>query len=592
VETKHKHIIAISSLFILSLLLFFLSYGKSTDVVVDFYQSFYIADLVAQGYLPYIDYSFFFGAFPVYFHALLILVFGKAFVVNYIVSLVIILLSCFLFYALVFKSTRSAWTSFVGGLLFLALHAFQDARWFSGFNFITPYNYASIYSSFFILGILYFYNSRVFLTSLLIALTLLSRIEYGCLIAFILIFFTAHPLTWRQRFLYFCVLPGLVTLGVYSYFLLKMGVRDFLFGNILWIPHLPFGHQNIFNKSILGISFFSLGRTLVALFLFCSLLFLNLSNRWRQIFAYLSFLLIVLFIPWQIREDQLLSYIPFVNLVLFAALSIKDRRAFKLPLFLLAQLFIARIYFNCKLDSYFFYMGIFSILFCICAVAEVLRLQTMVYKKYFFAFIAIYVSCFVVWQTQQVYRYKTVEFKTPYGNMMFSDLSFFHSIVQVKRFLDENRKINETIQALPEGPIFNYIYNTPQPLRYNHINPVGYFFYGPEKIIHDLEKSMPSYIILFYQFGEYFDPYVLFMEDYGGEVKNWMKDHYVLLEKINGGTTDRHCVACGGAEIWASRETAKRFGEESGYPKDYYVKGSEKFKVIRSQENILIFEKE
>lgn len=90
---------------------------------------------------------------------------------------------------------------------------------------------------------------------------------------------------------------------------------------------------------------------------------------------------------------------------------------------------------------------------------------------------------------------------------------------------------NETVLALPEGEILNYLSRRGAGTPYFHLMPPEIQMFGAEAIVASLEKSPPAFIILLHKdTTEYGVP--LFGTDYGKEIMAWIRDRYTLIEQF------------------------------------------------------------
>lgn len=90
---------------------------------------------------------------------------------------------------------------------------------------------------------------------------------------------------------------------------------------------------------------------------------------------------------------------------------------------------------------------------------------------------------------------------------------------------------NETVLALPEGEILNYLARRGAGTPYFHLMPPEIRMFGEEAIRASLEQSPPDFIILLHKdTTEYGVP--LFGTDYGTEIMAWIKDRYSLIEQF------------------------------------------------------------
>ena len=113
------------------------------------------------------------------------------------------------------------------------------------------------------------------------------------------------------------------------------------------------------------------------------------------------------------------------------------------------------------------------------------------------------------------------------GNDSFRSDERGYIFFEAVQFLKENMKHGETLVALPEGAMMNYLLrvHTPTPFIY-HTPPVMMLF-GEERMLSCLEKSPPDWIALVHRddsgYGARF-----FGRDYGRSIWKWIAKHYVF----------------------------------------------------------------
>lgn len=96
---------------------------------------------------------------------------------------------------------------------------------------------------------------------------------------------------------------------------------------------------------------------------------------------------------------------------------------------------------------------------------------------------------------------------------------------------------DQTLLALPEGIVLNYLARRRAPTRYVNFMPPEMVMYGEEEILKALRRSPPDAVVLVHKkTAEYGLPY--FGTDYGERIHQWVARHYRGLPPIGGTPLD------------------------------------------------------
>ena len=114
-----------------------------------------------------------------------------------------------------------------------------------------------------------------------------------------------------------------------------------------------------------------------------------------------------------------------------------------------------------------------------------------------------------------------------YGNDLFRSEHRGHTFFEAVQFLKKNMKHGETLAALPEGVMMNYLLRVHSPTPFIYHTPPVMILFGEEKMLSSLKKSPPDWIALVHRddsaYGARF-----FGNDYGTSIWRWIAEHYVF----------------------------------------------------------------
>ena len=125
-----------------------------------------------------------------------------------------------------------------------------------------------------------------------------------------------------------------------------------------------------------------------------------------------------------------------------------------------------------------------------------------------------------------------------FGSDVFYTTSCGTVINSAILYLQQNTKEKDTVLVMDEGPIINYFANRPTDMKYYSLIPHMVETYGEEKIISDLSKNPPNYVIVtnnFYMLVGYFGV------DYGANILKFVRNNYDVVQfykernKLNNG---------------------------------------------------------
>ena len=92
--------------------------------------------------------------------------------------------------------------------------------------------------------------------------------------------------------------------------------------------------------------------------------------------------------------------------------------------------------------------------------------------------------------------HKKEKINTSIGNIYINE-NEKENFVGIVDYLNKNLKKDETFVVVPEGLIFNQIFNKIHPYYYTTLTPLDFETFNEEKIINDTAKFKPDYIIFY-----------------------------------------------------------------------------------------------
>jgi hypothetical protein len=102
---------------------------------------------------------------------------------------------------------------------------------------------------------------------------------------------------------------------------------------------------------------------------------------------------------------------------------------------------------------------------------------------------------------------------------------------QALQFLRHNGKTGETLVAIPDGSLLNYLARMPGSIRTHKFMPPEFVLIGEGRILAELDASPPDWIVLIHADTSIYDVR-FFGRDYAQELVGWIREHYVSAELI------------------------------------------------------------
>lgn len=567
-----------------------ISWFKWGDLIIDTFRDPWIAYKITQGNFLYRDISYNFGILPPYVMAFLFFVFGQN--INCSVFLGIFLTSITLF--LTYRVSRLFLTRFFSTLTalnFIFVFAFGHYTNCGIFNFILPYNLASIFFIVFLLSAILFFckylkkkkNNYLFYWILSMYFIFLSRIYMSFLVwivfTFIYIIYVLknknkHSITSSI----YIILPPLFALVTYYLFLYFgnafEGFYEGVLGKIMgkgrskWELMLSgFGRKENIFVVIISFSYQVLS---VYLIYGLSTLFPLIKKKTKnKIFNFLFYLTaFVISMTMAAVLHKLVHYhnqFTLMPLLLISGIVVNFYSIFKrgkynfldissLTLFFLSFALILRIVLRAVPVGYAFYLLIpglicyyyfFSKIFPF-YLTTLLKFKYFEKKYYFFSVGVLFIMLMLpfILENYTTYKKKKLVIHGDRGDILYFPSYRGIRFYEVIEYLKKNTNQDTTVIVFPEGIGINFLSSRDNPLRYFCFIPTEVICIGEDKVIEAITKNHVDIILLIHRpTSEH--GYPVFGRDYAEKIYSWMQGNYIL-EKLIGPypfTTDEFGIA-------------------------------------------------
>jgi hypothetical protein len=581
-------------LFLIGLFLFLSSIfvGHQGSLIIDCGREAYFPVEVLKGKILYKDIFNIYGPFSYQFNAFLYSIMGVNLSVLYKTGLVnafISLASIFL----IAKNLSTKGIAFAITLVVMVVCVFNNFI----FNFIFPYSYAMTYalSSFLMSAlflILYTKTSKEWfmpLSFFFAGISFASKYEYTLYIVFLAIFVIfIKPLSNKQYFysaVSFLLVPVLCFGTLFGQGLTFADLQN----NILIIKKmvstktLKFFYSNFiglypsFSSTIFLLQdfFSSLVYFLSSVLLIYSLISLNkkqLSSGYKtKILKWILIIFIMLgiwgyigYLFGKVTNGSVFSWLALSNLIIFIGfvsyyIKIIGFSALK------SRTFLYEFFKNIELKDKCFmltcFVGILS------SLKSIFYININVYGTFMIPIVLItnvvfasdYLPRFFVFIDKSIWRrsistvliilslffglkniavalnYKNYEVTTQRGSI-YTDKedAFVHN--KIIEYVEKNTKPDDKILMLPEGPMINFLTNRASDDIYHSLIPIYIETFGEEKIIEDLSKKMPDFIMINSRNTSDYG-YAFMCKDYAFELCDFINKNYHFEQKYGSEPT-------------------------------------------------------
>lgn len=548
-------------IFFINLLMFCIFYSNAM-VFSDFSREVYIPMAMNNGNVMYKDIFNVYAPLGYTINAFLISLFGenlKTFYFAGFINSTLILFGLFFILKLFMRSNYIHILS----VLFLIISANIYAV--SQTNYISPYSYSIVYAlnSFIwaLAGILYFFknNNKIFLYSAFF----LAGVSISCKYEFIPVIFVLFTVLIYKKaglktnlfcVLFLCSVPALLIFNLLlkgvSFNLLKETITYMLLltkaksVNTLY-TYLGF-MPSLSSLKVLAEYFFKM-LLFVSFIIALSATNLKYSTKIKKGFLVFEavFVICVFYLLIKVFTQGNAFYFNWIgifSLILFLFFSIKLLKKYKeksikiedklfLILFSSAVLCSYKCIFNISFNSYGTYY--FPLLFICCFLYfYIYKLKGLKKNKY--KYTAYIISAALICTTGALYFFSNFErAKLVYGfcrvnterGTLSPGIEQIEAVNKTVNYIKTNTNKDDTVLVLPEGAIINFLSERKSHNKYYYLIPPNIEIFGEDKIVKDLEKDLPDYIVIqpmsYNNFKETF-----FCESFGREICALIPKYY------------------------------------------------------------------
>ncbi len=570
---KHQHtVLAIVFLAIVYISLFYLSYEKLGNIIVDSFRDAWVGLKLSQEYTLYKDMRYLMGPITPYILSLFFKFFGIHIKWIYLIGSI----CSFIAIGFMYKISRLFYNStitFISILLFIVTCIFGSYTFNGIFNWIYPYNLASVIFCIEMLGCAYFtvrymleYDNKFLLVSSFLMISGFLTRPLMTIESWLMwfIFLGVWGLLNRKRQI--CLYTSavfIISSGIYILLALGSncveGIKESLWDLLIYISKGKFlfslhssGKDFLYENIFLSFKVF-----LVEVIVFCFLAMTVTLFRIKRVKN--SFLggkiqyVFIVFAAFCFSElifgffeiFDFFRSLPFIILYV-VLLELKNFRNSKTYAFLFILAFLGvllhRIIFKVVLGGYSFYLiplgiPVFTGFFYKTGIRlfDELKIKYRVrlnqYKLFFvlaMIFCAYYLSADYIY----FYQMKIKKIEYPRGTLICLDTPENKILKDTIDFLRKETASNETFVVFPEGIGINFLSERDNPLRYESFLPYEMDMFGEKNVISLLEKYSVDRILIA---GRRTDIYgaSYFGYDYAQNLKNWIEVHY-SIEKVFG----------------------------------------------------------
>lgn len=553
---NYLEILAFISLIIIFLVAAFWQWDFMGDVIIDCGREAYFPQAMNNGSILYKDLFNIFGPLSYQINAFLFSVLGPDLKTLRIAGTInaILILSALFGLSRCFLSRGLGWLA----TIFIMLSCFFVG---SFFNYIFPYAYAIVYALngflFSILFLILFLKTKkdffLPLSWLCLGFSFACKYEYSLYIIFLFFFSLLNPPS-KKRYILFCFFSFFIIpfLSYFSLFLKGLTLKSLL-SQIHYIklyiksPSLFYLYKNYVGLFPQKMHFFECFK-IVLLKLFplfglfvSSFLFFSTENK-----LFLKKNLCLIFVAWFFY--QFFSY--FYSFYYFFCW---------LPLFVSALFIFLLFHFRRDIFSENFFGSknglflIFVVCSCLASIKTFFWLNFGAYGCYTFPLLFLTFSIFITEYLPQIFninkenikhafiitlfalifsccfllsfKTKTLFSLTTEKGTLKTSLSQKIACEKAIKYIEHNLKTKETLWVVPEGGMINFLTNKTLNNIYYAINTPYIETFGESKIINDIKKTPPDYILVSNQKSDCYK-FSIFCKDYGFKICKYIKSHY------------------------------------------------------------------
>lgn len=99
------------------------------------------------------------------------------------------------------------------------------------------------------------------------------------------------------------------------------------------------------------------------------------------------------------------------------------------------------------------------------------------------------------------------------------------------QYLREHAKPTDTLVAIPDGSLLNYLPRLRSPVRYHNFLPPELVMFGEQNMLEALARDPPDWIVLIHADTAIYDAR-FFGRDYGRRIGSWIHEDYRQVHQI------------------------------------------------------------
>lgn len=510
------------NLFIISIVFLIFSiflYGKCGNFLIDFSRESYIPFQINNNEILVKDILLIYGAFGYIFNAFLYKIFFnintllvEALIISYFISII--------FYYILKKFTNEK-TALIFSVLFVSVNVFSN----STFSFILPYSYSVLWGIFGIYLVLYsilYQKNKLLFFSL--GLIFASRIEFFIVTFLISLYFIIKNKSFKFKdSLFFFIIP---LIPLFYFIFNKVNLSD-LIENFLIIKKMvsTVAIKNLY--CAMG-SYFSFGY--FKLNFLNSLIFLILNTILYFIFKKQKILFfILLIIAYFFLKPIIALNLGFIFSSILTLFLIKKLNKNEILLFLFCFIFSSKSVFTLNPYDYSNFgwsLNIFYIYF-------LLKNHFNLDKNFLnYILIALLININIINLIHNI-NDKKLPLKTNIGNIYLKEKDYFIA-KEVTDFIKNNITENQDFIVLPEGQIFNLIYQKPWKFKNSTFTPLDFETFEDKNLIQKLDENKTNFLI-FYPRNTSDYGFSTICYDYGIDFCEYVANNYSRVKIIDKG---------------------------------------------------------
>jgi len=567
-----------------AVVLFWWTWGKWADVILDFGREVYVPWRLTEGEVLYRDIAYFNGPLSPYVNSLWFRLFGTSLRTLALANFALLGIHLSLWYA-VLSRAASRTAAFLACLVFVGVFALSRYTIAGNYNYICPYSHETTHGLTLSLGALWFlarYTRSGKLADagwcgLLVGLVFLTKPEVflavapACVLGLGLAFAAQQSRTASLARMVGVFSAALATPIVVAVLLLAIPV-----GLPAAVSSTLGGWKFVFASRITSLPFYqrSMGidqpirhlAVMLSMLFWCGVVLgmpaglglLNWQSRWRRLLgAVACFVVVAGSLLWNFDEIPVSDTLRPLPVVLGAALvallvawsgrpTTLDRGQLSLmsALALFGLLMTAKIVFHVRITHYGYYLSMPATLVMVALVwdyvpvvlARLAGTADMLRGAFLAVLLLLVARCLVMSDS----FLKEIDVPVGTGADAFMADARGTEINRILGELDQLARPGGTLAVAPEGIMLNYLTRRRDPVPYISLMPVEMLMFGEEPVLAAFKKSPPDYFVLTDEdVRDYGYKRFHFTDDgYADELAKWFHAHYRFLGEKSGNPQD------------------------------------------------------